>query len=172
MADETDSYAGAFNDLVGQTSSLQAEGLTDPDTVITLQPGRYWSDLLNEEAHNRWTSWAKNVANSGGKTRVRVLATEHFEAEGDHPARDWILWEVLLPVMYDSVFYAPANPASAAIESSDDTVTKPEPTSTIGFWKQTFGVNAGPSLLAGVAVGVGGLGLVLLLFRGLSGRRQ
>lgn len=119
-------------------------------TANPLPVGRYWSDLIGENAIWRWLEWRKNVA----AERVEIVNSVHHEAEGASPEREFVLYEVRTPTFYDHSFYAPVN-SGDGINGEEDTVSKPD-VNDLDLFPDFSGVTRGFEALAtGLAVTIG-----------------
>lgn len=97
-----------------------------------LEPGRYWLDLIGKEKLTRFAGWLQNP-DLGGSGRVKLEHTEYHEANTSvvpgtpsTPEREWILFQVLRPVMYDEAFYGRPTVAGPNIKSEADTIQSPD----------------------------------------------
>jgi hypothetical protein len=90
--------------------------------------GRYWLDLIGPEQAARWAGYQRSM----GDDRVRVVSTEHHDAIAGSPgipaapARDFVIFDVLKPVVYDHS-YLPSPEIAPGVTSESETVQKPEP---------------------------------------------
>lgn len=117
-------------------------------------PGVYWVDLFrpSDSQPDRpdqlatFDAWRRANAD-----RVKVITTEEFEEPmGGGPLRTFVILRVAAtPTDYPFRELGFLNPAHADVQSSDDTVSKPEPPSP-------------GDIFAGIASSGAGLGLLLL----------
>lgn len=92
--------------------------------------GRYWVDVFDVGVRKQtWDNWleSKNL----DKQRVRLLNHEHFDdswTDWNDSDRDWYLFEVLEPVSW-GIQKEVGWPTIAGpeVQTSDDTVSKPDP---------------------------------------------
>lgn len=85
-----------------------------------LPPGRYWIDTFGDN-RDKMVTWV----NTQGAA-VQVADTESFDATSDFPARDFYIFQVKNPVPWDAVTFGYPTVADSTVQSSDDTVQKPQ----------------------------------------------
>ena len=81
-----------------------------------LPAGRYWKDIFEADAE-AFGEWLKD-----NHETVKVRTTEHIDGD---PPRDWLLFEVTAPTMWDGPGYPDI--ATANVHTSADTVQRPDP---------------------------------------------
>lgn len=98
-----------------------------------LPKGRYWVDIVDSPkfpgARITFSGWL--TRNSG----VKVIKRESFGALVTGKARDWYLFEVLQPVVWErnrgwgfpSIVQSPENPTAPKVEKPEDTAQRPPP---------------------------------------------
>lgn len=120
-----------------------------------LPVGKYWVDVFapQEVAFQGWLQ--KNKAN------VIVTSTESFDAVGDYPSRNWRLFEVNAPVMWEG----PGFPTIAGpnVKSSTDTADRPAPEPDVIDKLKGLGGDAASSVKTAMIVG----GMVLVVVAGV-----
>lgn len=137
-----------------------------------LPVGRYWIDLIGPEQAARWSGYQRSMTDA----RIRVISTSHHdEIQGTPgvpaaPARDFVIFDVLQPVVYDHT-YLPSPEIAPGVTSESETVQKPDPEPSLSL--PTFsgigkGIETGLYVLAGAVV----LGGVLLVAVSLSSKRR
>lgn len=124
--------------------------------------GRYWSDLIGDNAIGRWQDWRAKTANSGGVTRLRLVTTAHHPADGDAPVREWVLYELTEPVFYDHEFFAPVNDGTG-INDESDTVQRPDPMTSLGLLESIFGAGPAGAVAKVISLAVVGVTAVALV---------
>lgn len=136
-------------------------------TANPLPIGRYWSDLIGENAIWRWLEWKKNVA----ADRVNIVTSVHYDASGESPEREFVLYEVVSPVFYDHAFYAPVNDG-VGINGEDDTVSKPD-VKDLDIFPDFSGVTKGfETLITGLALAIGVTSAVAIGIATFRSRRR
>lgn len=116
-----------------------------------LPAGRYWKDIFEADAE-AFRAWLKDHGDT-----VKVRTTETITGE---PSRDWYLFEVTAPTMWDGPGYPDV--ATTAVQTSADTVQRPDPekdpldkldaTDPLGFGKAVPWIIAGVAAVAAIAV--------------------
>jgi hypothetical protein len=122
------------------------------DTTKPLPPGRYWIDLIGAERIAKFGGGVKGL-NEAHPGLVRVIsATRHLQNEArdyaespdltgvlvalwetvvgniqDTPERDWVLFEVTAPAIWDFEAMGTPTVAPAWVKSESDTVQRPAP---------------------------------------------
>lgn len=130
-------------------------GVAAVERTNPLPAGRYWIDVFapDTDTFNAWLS--SNTAT------IKVISTQHFDANSGGPPRDWILFQVTAPTPW----HGPGFPtiADASVTSSDDTAQKPPPSTPSDMVPDFF--KSGPSTWTIVGVtavlAVVGAGLVI-----------
>lgn len=120
-----------------------------------LPVGKYWVDVFapQEATFQSWLQ--KNKAN------IIVTSTESFDAVGDYPSRNWRLFEVNAPVMWEG----PGFPTIAGpnVKSSSDTSDRPAPEPDAIDKLKGLGGDAASSVKTAMIVG----GVVLVVVAGV-----
>lgn len=85
-----------------------------------MPPGTYWLDLFGDD-RTKFAEWRKAHA-----AAVRVVTSESFDTS---PPRDWVKFVVSSPVPWDAKEFGFPTiiPAGSKVESSADTVQRPDP---------------------------------------------
>lgn len=144
--------------------------------------GIYWSDIVGPDAIAQWKAYLEAVNRE--KDRIRILKTVHhtpasggadssipgvdtiLEALGEGtavetPEREWVLWQALVPLVWD-YSTLPAINTAEGVRSEEDTVQRPPPEqgvlTTAGESLETAGTVA--KVVVGVVV-AGGLAWLL-----------
>lgn len=81
-----------------------------------LPVAKYWKDIFEADAE-AFGAWLRD-----NQETVKVRTTEHIDGD---PPRDWILFEVTSPTMWDGPGYPDV--AAPDVHSSADTVQRPAP---------------------------------------------
>lgn len=94
-----------------------------------LPVGRYWIDVF-ESSRTMWETWLR-VA---GGANVRVEHTEDFPANDGGPARQFVIFATTAETMWPDaeMGFAP-NVAGPEVQSSSDTVQRPDPPKPIDY---------------------------------------
>lgn len=134
----------------------------------SLPPGRYWIDVFDEKK-SVWDAWlaTANIASDptsfgSPSDRVQVEKTEYYEPFEDdgksYPGRYWILFRVYQSTPWGTLMAEQIgwpNTAPASIQTSDDTVQKPDPNDARTDWLPNspgFKLAVGGTALLAVAV--------------------
>lgn len=121
-------------------------------------------DVIGDEQIASWDLYLDGT----GKGRIKVLSTVHHPAQGADPARNWVLFEALVPLVWDFTTLPTPNTA-AGVNSEEDTVSKPDPPSTLGsLGIDTSGIQRAVLLLGGAIV----LGAVVVSLANVIGGRR
>lgn len=135
-----------------------------------LPVGTYWQDLIGDRAVI-WHAAVRGLNSDG--PMVRVLTTETFPAEGDAPKREWIRYKVLAPVVWDHVLLGSPTVSTEDVQTSEDTVVKPDVPGPIDTLTSPFAGLATPAkVLVWSLVGLTVAGGVTLIFRIAKPRRR
>lgn len=117
-----------------------------------LPVGRYWIDVF-EAKKSVWDAWlaTANIASdptsyTGPSDRVQVEKIEYYEPFEDdgkeYPGRYWILFKVVQPTPWGTLMAEQIgwpNTAPVNIQTSDDTVQKPDPNDARTDWLPDVG---------------------------------
>lgn len=88
-----------------------------------LPVGRYWVDVF-EPNRVKWEAWRNSFVSAG---KAAIDHTESFPEVDGAPAHDFIIFRVLTPTVWpDADMGFGVNVAPDEIQSSDDTVSKPD----------------------------------------------
>ena len=134
----------------------------------TLIPaGRYWIDVFEP----KWSAWSAFQRSSSGV--LQVESTQRFEANAGGPGRDFLIFKVVAPLVWDAVAFgyptiAPSSGASA-VRSSEDTVQRPAPEPS--FIENLNPLASAESALTGGLFWLGALGLGAAALYGLTSRK-
>lgn len=112
-----------------------------------LPAGRYWIDIFTS-GQLAWQFWVMYAY-----PHLHIEKTEHYEGDFSlgYESRDWILFTTDAPLTWDlelSKKIGWPNTAPKSIQTSDDTVNKPDPESLFGD---------GP----GLKIAIAGVGIVV-----------
>lgn len=88
-----------------------------------LPAGRYWLDVFDED-RAAWETWSTAMKNVG---RLKITHTESFPEIGDSKAHDFIIFETDAETIGWPEEVGPLSVAGPNIQSSADTVDRPEP---------------------------------------------
>lgn len=135
-----------------------------------LTPQRYWIDLVNPTMAEHWAIYVSAM----GRDKLRVISTVHHDSEGSTPARDWVLFDVIRPVIYNHN-YLPSPTVGNEVTSEGDTVTRPDPAPslelpTIG--SITSGVGTAVTAVAVVACVAVAVALATVVALKINARRD
>jgi len=134
-----------------------------------LPVGRYWIDIF-DDGKSAWDAWlaTANIATdpttySGPSDRVQVIKEEYYPPfvgsdENEYPGRYWMLFKVVQPTPWtiaNKVGWP--NTAPTNINTSDDTVQKPDPNDARTDWLPDV------SPLGKIAIAGGGILVVAVL---------
>lgn len=117
-----------------------------------LPVGRYWIDVFDAKK-SVWDAWlaTANIATdpttyTGPSDRVQVKKIEYYESFEDngqtYPGRYWILFKVVEPTPWGVLMAEQLgwpNTAPGSIQTSDDTVQKPDPNDARTDWLPDVG---------------------------------
>jgi hypothetical protein len=121
----------------------------------------YWQDLLGDR-RTIWFAAVKGL-NADGLV-IQVLTTEDYPNEAK--PRIWVRYKVLKPVPWDHVLLGSPNIATDDVQTSDDTVTKPDvpdPLDSLTSAAASMGTPA--KVLVWSLVGLVGVAGVALIWR-------
>lgn len=135
----------------------RTHGVGAVERANPLPPGRYWVDVFELDSPNFSTWLATN------KATVRIVSTEHHDADSGGPARDWVLFEVSAATPWNG----PGLPtiADPSVTSSSDTVQRPDPSPDVSTTLEQGIERLGASSTGWIAAALAGGVLVLLLTR-------
>jgi len=117
-----------------------------------IPPGRYWIDTFGPDILD-FEAWAMQ------SPQVEVEASEIFESET--PKRQWVLFKVKSPAVFEARKYGFPTIADDNIRTSGDTVQRPDPEVTPGIPELLDGIKT----VAMIAAAGIGLGLFLKIVR-------
>lgn len=89
-----------------------------------LPAGRYWQDFFGKQ-RQFFINWREQA-----KPHVKVLSTEAHEATDQSEPRDWVLFETDAPLPWDAAQLGFPTIAGPQVQSSSDTVQRPDPEPT------------------------------------------
>lgn len=135
-----------------------------------LPVGSYWIDVFGSKIP-AFDAWRTAFSPTGVKTRV----TESFPATDTQPARNWYKFDVTdIPPPWDAVTFGFPTIADASIQSSADTVQRPDlpldPLDKLSNWLEGATGIAGDTLK--VAIPVLGVGALILYFSSHTPKRK
>jgi hypothetical protein len=78
--------------------------------------------VIGQKAQEHFAAWRFDNQNA-----LLILVSEHYDAQGDFPSRDWVKFEVKTPVSWNAVQLGFPNIIAPedSIDTSSDTATNP-----------------------------------------------
>lgn len=127
-----------------------------------LPAGRYWIDVF-ESGRQLWETWSGVMMKLD---HLKVITTENFDAVGGAEARQFIIFETNAETIGWPEKLGSPTIAAANVQSSADTVQRPDPTPEIADQLAEAAKKAASaaktSIVVGVTIGVVALGVLLL----------
>jgi hypothetical protein len=131
-----------------------------------LPVGRYWIDVFSSKQPS-WEAWRETFVSPGDAV---VEHTESFEENEGGEARDFVIFRTMKQLVWpDTDMQIPVNTAGTEIQSSADTVQRPDaPKSPLDQISTGFSetLKTMSFVVGGVVVAVGVVALLSVLKRG------
>jgi hypothetical protein len=128
-----------------------------------IPPGRYWIDVFEP----KWSAWSAYQRSWPGV--LQVESTQRFQANAGGPARDFLIFKVIAPLVWDAVAFGYPTIAASSVKSSEDTVQRPAPEPS--FIENLNPLASAESALTGGLFWLGALGLGAAALYGLTSRK-
>jgi hypothetical protein len=88
-----------------------------------LPAGRYWLDVFDKD-RRVWETWSTAMKAAG---RLKITHTESFAEIGDSKEHDFVIFETDAETVFFPEQLGSPNIAGKEIQSSDDTLDRPDP---------------------------------------------
>lgn len=115
-----------------------------------LPVGKYWIDVIGKDDIEAFDVWLRINAPA-----LSVEKVELFDSPGglvNDLTRQWVLFRVLIPAPFENTRFGFPTVATEDIQSSSDTVQKPDPESPLDIFTGEEGLFKKPGFWIGVGV--------------------
>jgi hypothetical protein len=128
-----------------------------------LPAGRYWIDVFDKN-RDVWEIWRNAMAHVG---HLKVQHTESFDAVGDNEPHDFLIFSTNAETIGWPEQIQGPNVAGPEIQSSDDTLDRPDPTPEIIDQLSTAvgSATSGAKTVLTVGLGVAVVAALVAIFR-------
>lgn len=107
---------------IGALAAYSGLGTLMRDNPLPI--GRYWIDVFGDN-RDKLALWFRQ-----NRDTVDALTTESFDKNPGGPARDFYIFRVKAPTTFEAVTFGFPTVAGSNVQSSDDTVQRPDPVTT------------------------------------------